>query len=929
MRLSFDFANILGAVYHRGTIKFGPDGSSIFSPVGNKVVVYDLKAGKSGALPIQVNYNINRLCIHPKGTIMLASSEKSHLYMISLTSGKLLHLKDYKSFSEITHLSFSPDGRYYCVCGENLVLIYITPGSIIAGKGREITPFRLHKKYRVNHDIIRDVSWSFDSNYICIANQDISMSVLNLLERDRSIVQLKGHTDSILGCHFANKPDRGLQIYSITKNCQLFIWDEKTQDDGEDGQLNEDSQTNKRIKKNLRFYRSAKHYLKLDPEPEESKKEMVRRSTAWITSSDYNSNAALLVLGYNTGHYSLYDMPSATLIYNLASDYGAISSISINHTGDWIAFGSSVDPEVDVDSATNMTQSRLFVWEWQSKSHVLDQIGSGASMSNMHECVSYSLDGTHVVSGNLAGRIKVWTGLTGELSASFGEEHVGPIKAIKFVPNKSGKVIISASLDGTLRAYDLNKFINFRTFQSPIAEKRPEFICLDVDSTGEFIAAGTYNYFEIYLYSLQTGKFLEYLTGHEGPVSGVSFSPNSNLLVSTSWDYTIRIWNLFEGSKCMRDTITFAHEIITVAFRPDGNQFAVSLSNGQIAFFNPHTGDQIGAPIEGIGDLGTTQLVTESSRDSKKFFLTLNYSADGSYLIAGGKSNFICIYHPQEKMLIKKIPITFNMSMDGVFDYVSNRRRQEFGYNLELLEQRADERTLKPIQLPGVRKGDLGERQAKPVMAVYQIAFSPTMRSFATATTEGVLIYSLDISRHFDPYKLVVDVDPYSVRNALKSRDYGTAIIQSIQLNDKSLFTQVLEGIPIDEIQTIVSNMDLDYVKRSLQFIANSLPKTRHIEFYLIWIKHTLYHHGIGLKNMPSKDLTPVIRALHQNTHRFHKDLKRNSDYCKYSLEYLTSAPRGQSIVDDDDQQIDDAGDDEDELMIRPDSDNEMNVDDD
>lgn len=897
MRLSFEFTNILGAVYHRGSIKFGPDGSNLFSPVGNKVVVYDLKANKSSALPLQVNYNIHKICIHPKSTILLASSEKSHLYMISLISGKLLHLKEYKSFPEITHISFSPDGRHYCVCGENLVLVYITPGSLIAGKGREIIPFRLLRKFRVNHDLIADVSWSADSNYICIASKDISLNIYSLLEKDSHVSHLRGHTDTIISCYFANKSTKDRQLFSLTKNCQLYVWDEREEDEVEpdekasNDEENTDSQPSKRIRKGLKYYRSAKHYLKLAPEPEESKQDKVRRSTAYIKSTDYNSNAQFLVVGYNTGHYSLYEMPSVNLIYNLDSNSGCIDSISINPTGDWIAFGSSIEPEVDKDRGTNKTQSRLLVWEWQSKSHILDQSGSGATMTNMHECVSYSLDGTHVVSGNLSGRIKVWSALSGETVAVFGEEHNGPIKSIKFAPNKSGKVIISASLDGTIRAYELSKFKKFRTFRSPVPEKNPEFICLDIDSTGEFIAAGTYNYFEIYLYSLQTGKFLEYLTGHEGPVSGVAFSPVSNLLVSTSWDYTIRIWNLFEGSKCLRDTITMTQEIITVAFRPDGQQFAVSLSHGQIALFNPQTTEQIGAAIEGAGDLGTTQLVSEASRDSKKYFISLHYSADGTYLIAGGKSNFICIYHSQEKMLIKKIAMTFNMSMDGIFDYISNRKRSEFGFNLELLEQRKEERTLKPIQLPGVRKGDLGERNAKPVIAVYQIVFSPTMRSFAAATTEGVLIYSLDVTRQFDPYKLAIDVDPSSVQRALKRKSYNIALVQSIQLNDKNLFREVLEKTEIGELEAIIDSLRLDYVKKVLDFLGQILIDTRHVEYYLLWIKGILYKHGVALKNLPSNEITSVIRSLHQNCYRIFKDVKRNCDYCSYSLEFVTRLP--------------------------------------
>uniref|UniRef100_A0A6G1SCJ6 Periodic tryptophan protein 2 n=1 Tax=Aceria tosichella TaxID=561515 RepID=A0A6G1SCJ6_9ACAR len=917
MRLSYEFENVLGAVYHRGTIKFAPDASSIFSPVGNKIVVYDLKSSKSSALPFQVNYNINQICIHPRSTILLAASEKSHLYMISLTCGRLLHMKEYKSFPTITNISFSPDGRYYCVCGDNLVLIYITPGSIVAGKGREITPFRLLKKCRINHDTIKDVSWTADSKYVCIASQDISLSVIHVDDRDKSVIQLIGHSDAITSCYFANRHDQDRMLYSLTKNCNMFVWEEQERSESEPSDDEDDDEENnseepdpekrtkeKKRKKELRYYRSAKHYLKLPVEPEETPAEKARRSSAYITASDYNSSVNLMVLGYNTGHYSLFEMPSATLIYDLDSNSGLISSISINRTGDWIAFGSSVDPEADLKTGENKTSSRLFVWEWQSKSHVLDQYGSGATMSNMHECVSYSLDGTHVVSGNLAGKIKVWSGLTGETVASFGDEHVGPIKAIKFAPNKSGKVIVSASLDGTLRAYDLNKFKNFRTFQSSVPDRCPEFVCLDIDSTGEFIAAGTYNYFEIYLYSLQTGKFLEYLTGHEGPVSGVAFSPVSNLLVSTSWDQTVRIWSLFEGSKCMRDTITFSNEVITVAFRPDGNEFVVSLRNGQITFFNVHNAAQIGAPIEGAGDLGTTQLITEASRDSKKFFLTLSYSADGSYLIAGGNSNYICIYHAQEKLLVKKIAITFNMSFDGIFDYVSNRRRKEFGYNLELLEQRQEERTDRPIRLPGVRKGDLGDRQAKPVIAVCQMVFSPTMRSFAAATTEGVLVYSLDVSRHFDPYRLAVDVDPDSIKRALKSKDFGTALTQTIQLNDKRLFLKVIESIPLDEMESITASLEIDYVRRVLDFMADILPQTRHLEYYLLWIKVLLYKHGMTLKNMPSRDVTPTVRALHQNMHRLLMDIKQNSDYSKYSLEYLTKTTRGPITTNDDDETL-------------------------
>ena len=66
--------------------------------------------------------------------------------------------------------------------------------------------------------------------------------------------------------------------------------------------------------------------------------------------------------------------------------------------------------------------------------------------------------------------------------------------------------MVSASLDGTVRAFDMARYRNFRTFTSP----RPaQFGCVAVDSAGELIAAGGTDVYEIYLWSMKTGRLLE------------------------------------------------------------------------------------------------------------------------------------------------------------------------------------------------------------------------------------------------------------------------------------------------------------------------------------------------------------------------------------------------------------------------------------
>jgi len=50
------------------------------------------------------------------------------------------------------------------------------------------------------------------------------------------------------------------------------------------------------------------------------------------------------------------------------------------------------------------------------------------------------------------------------------------------------------------------RYRNFRTFTSP----RPvQFACVALDSSGEFIAAGGHDVFEIYLWSIKIGRLLE------------------------------------------------------------------------------------------------------------------------------------------------------------------------------------------------------------------------------------------------------------------------------------------------------------------------------------------------------------------------------------------------------------------------------------
>ena len=244
-----------------------------------------------------------------------------------------------------------------------------------------------------------------------------------------------------------------------------------------------------------------------------------------VVCSTFHRRSNLLIVGFSTGIFGLWEMPAFTNVHTLSISQEKISSVAVNPSGEWLAFG-----------ARKLGQ--LLVWEWQSESYVLKQQGHYFDMN----ALAYSPDGQYVATGGDDGKVKLWNTHSGFCVITFSQ-HTSSVSSVQFAAQ--GQVLFSASLDGTVRAFDLVRYRNFRTFTSP---SPVQFSCLAVDPSGEVVAAGSTDSFEVFLWSVQTGKLLDVLAGHEGPVSTLAFSPTTNVLASGSWDKTVRVWNVFGRS---------------------------------------------------------------------------------------------------------------------------------------------------------------------------------------------------------------------------------------------------------------------------------------------------------------------------------------------------------------------------------------------
>lgn len=558
--------------------------------------------------------------------------------------------------------------------------------------------------------------------------------------------------------------------------------------------------------------------------------------------------------------------PSTELITSSVSQTN-VSHVLINSTGNWLALSSA-------------KLSQILVWDWQSESYILKQQSHHDSLN----ALAYTPDAQKIVTCADDGKIKLWDIRSGFCSVTF-TEHTSGVTACEF--SKRGTVLFTASLDGSVRAWDLLRYRNFRTFTAP---SRLGFSCLAVDPSGEVVAAGSHDTDTIHIWSVQTGQLLDQLAGHEGPVSSLAFTPDSTALISGSWDNTVRIWSIFARQQTS-EPLTVQANVLALAVRPDSKQMAVATLDGQLAFWSIAEGTQTGL-LDGRRDASGGRKVTDRRTAANvagtKAFTTLAYSTDGSCVLAGGRSKYICLYDVASGVLLRKFTVSVNLALDGTQEFLNSRLLTDAGPH-DLLDDAGDASDLEDRldqSLPGAARGDASVRKARPEVRVAGVAFAPSGRGFCAASSEGLLVYEADLGNRFDPIELDVDVTPQSTLKALAAREWLRALVMAFRLNDRRLLVRVFEAIPVADVRLVVAAAPDVYLARLIRLVVAQAESGPHVEFCLRWMEAIASSWGNTLRERKT-EFAPEIRSLGRVIKMVEKELRRVGEQNGYMVEYL------------------------------------------
>lgn len=256
---------------------------------------------------------------------------------------------------------------------------------------------------------------------------------------------------------------------------------------------------------------------------------VVVRDTSDVTAIAFNHQGTQAVIGDFGGLLTLVDL--ATNAQTVLRDYDfPIRTLAYSPDDSLLAVGGS--------------DGIVYIWWWDGTG-VMRPTAMWSGHTDGLNNVAFSPDGTRLLSASDDATIRLLSVSNGELIAVLEGHTRGDTLYATFSPD--GSKIASYSWDRQLNIWDGNTGALIGSTRTTYGINALAF-----SPDGLFVAVGTLNSDLAIYWADQSPSLYRALAGHSGDISQVTFTPDGAMVISASYDDSVRVWAVATGEQIAR-----------------------------------------------------------------------------------------------------------------------------------------------------------------------------------------------------------------------------------------------------------------------------------------------------------------------------------------------------------------------------------------